>query len=131
MPISIPMKKTNAFVLILILTTTLFIWTPIAATISDPEQNSDAILTAYGKVLSSKGIDPAQANFPLEAKRQILKTMEKDNLAVIAGFYYRDLDNNGQYDAGEELSATLLGGPEIDAKGISQNSYFNCYWLIL
>ena len=89
---------------------------------------SDTVLTAYGKALSSAGINPIQANFPLEAKRRILKAMGKEDLAVITGFFYRDLDKNGRYDLGEELSATLLGGPKIDAQGISDHRYFNCYW---
>jgi hypothetical protein len=80
---------------------------------SNRGSDGDMVLAAYEKVLSSNGINPVQANFPLEAKRRILKAMGKENLAVIAGFFYRDLNKNGRYDLGEELSATLLGWPRI------------------
>ena len=116
------------FTFFLLLATSRFMSIPQAAAESDRGSDTDKVLRAYGKILSSNGIDPFQANFPLEAKRQILKAIGKENLAVIAGVFYRDLDKNSRYDLGEELSATLLGGPKIDAEGISDNTYFNCYW---
>lgn len=122
------MKNSTYIAIILLLAASRFmLFTQVMAE-SEHSHDTDTILAAYAKMLSSNGIDPVQANFPLEAKRQIMSAMGKKNYAVIAGFFYRDLDKNSQYDPGEELSATLLGRPEINVEGISERAYFNCYW---
>ncbi len=49
-----------------------------------------------------------EANFPLRAKQAIMQALglaepgsRTPQGAVIAGFFYRDLDGNGQYDPGD------------------------------
>ena len=49
-------------------------------------------------------------------------------VAVIAGFFYRDLNANGDYDPGEELEAALLGAPSIGGADIAPAMAHNCYW---
>lgn len=122
------MKSSVLSAITLLLATGCFVPIPQAAAETDRDPNTEAVLTSYGKVLSSANISPIQANFPLEAKRRILNAIGKEGRAVIAGFFYRDLDKNSRYDLGEELGATLLGGPKLDAQGISEHRYFNCYW---
>ena len=76
-------------------------------------------------------IENSLAVFPSTARRDILSAISDDGggneAAVIAGFYYRDLDGNGRYDPGEECEATLLGEPAILESDVVPALYHNCY----
>jgi len=110
------------FVFILLLTAPKVVAQPYLPTVPDSVQ------AYYRSMLLSLGIEPLQAGFPLEAKQKILQVLDSGGDAVIAGYFYRDLDKNGQFNPGEELGATLLGLPEINVEGIKTNAHFNCYW---
>ncbi len=106
------MKNPIPIAVILFLAVNIFLPAPLTASKTKDGPVGDSLITSI----------------PLEARRQIMKLLGDKDLAVIAGCFYRDLDGNSQYDPGEELSASLLGGPGIDAEGIFVNMYFNCYW---
>ncbi|MBE0654398.1 MAG: hypothetical protein IH594_11405 [Bacteroidales bacterium] len=122
------MKHSSLVFWILSLILPFVFYIPGLATEPGKNHQADTTLEVFDKLLSSKGIDPHHANFPLEAKRRIIKASEQGKHAIIAGFLYRDLDKNNQFDPGEELSATLLGKPEIQGNKISAETYFNCFW---
>ena len=100
----------------------------------DEMMRKEDVEAAWAKLLDLSGIDPEQADFPLDAKQKIMKVLgvkglaPKPTVAVIAGFLYRDLNKDGQYNSGEELSATLLGVPTIQGTEVSAEHYLNCYW---
>ena len=103
----------------------------------------DNLPTQWRALLQSSGIDTDRADFPSAAKRQILDLINGDSPAaggnaatprhaVVAGFFFRDLNQNGAFEPGEELPATLLGDPVLLRDGAPLNDtaglYFNCYW---
>lgn len=106
----------------------------------------DNLQTEWLKLLQFSGIDSGQADFPSAAKCRILelfgdsaraKRADGGNAAiprraVVAGFFYRDIDGNGAFEPGEELPATLLGDPVLLQDGAPLEGaaalYFNCYW---
>ena len=70
--------------------------------------------TAWAALCERSGVGGADAAFGAVARHDILKTLGDDTTtAVIAGFMYRDNNGNGQFDAGEQLSATQLGLPRL------------------
>ena len=86
---------------------------------------------AWAELLDRCGLDAEQANFPLLAKREIMSALDGDESAVLAGFLYRDLDGDGAYTPGEQLTATLLGLPKLvgaDADELAAQAQADCFW---
>ncbi len=72
-----------------------------------------AVNNQWQQLLDQAGISVDQANFALLQRRDILAALTDANVAVIAGFFYRDNDGDGKYDHGEAISGTLLGLPTL------------------
>ncbi len=91
----------------------------------------EATNSQWQELIKRQGIAPNQAAFELLCRRDILAALAGgDDVAVIAGFFYRDNNANGAFDAGEELSATLLGLPTLDgadAPAIETYAYCFCF----
>ncbi|MHC4985207.1 MAG: glycoside hydrolase family 38 N-terminal domain-containing protein, partial [Planctomycetota bacterium] len=88
-----------------------------------------AINAAWAELLDRSGVAPEQAAFPLLAKRDILAALADDpSQAVVAGFFYRDLDGDGAFTPGEELTATLLGMPTLSGSDTEARCRPNCFW---
>ncbi len=84
----------------------------------------ERIEAVWSMLLTQCGIDACEADFELRARHDILVALGWDgsdalpalaDQAVIAGFYYRDLNGDGAYtpNAKEKLSATMLGAPVL------------------
>jgi len=83
---------------------------------------------AWAERTERQAIAAEQAEFSVLAKRDILAALN-DGAAVLAGFLYRDHNGDGAYTPGEQLTATLLGLPQLagpDAPEVT--SYANCFW---
>ena len=73
----------------------------------------------------------------MEARRKMLSLFQPitpgskllPGSGIIAGFFYRDLDGDGDLSIGETLPATLVGTPTLADKNAGVNCYFNCYWI--
>jgi alpha-mannosidase len=77
-------------------------------------------------MLDANGISIEQADFALLQKRDILASLAGENTAVIAGFFYRDNDNDGAYTPDEAISATCLGLPTLagpDVPEVDSHAY--------
>ena len=90
-----------------------------------------ALLTEGGASNESPGM------FPHTATKRILEELRSISSgsavsAIIAGVFYRDLNDDGRINAGEEFPATLLGTPElVDSRGLSPcqpELFYTCYW---
>jgi len=92
--------------------------------------------SAWDRLLDEQQITRQQAAFGLLARRDILEVLAEGAsekgapaVAVVAGFFYRDNDGDGVYNPGEELTATLLGLPELTGPGAPAiKAYANCFW---
>jgi alpha-mannosidase len=98
------------------------------------QDSIDRIDAAWSALLSRCGIQPGQADFELHARHDILRALGWDGSvkapktrgkAALAGFYYRDNNGDGAFtpDAGEKLSATLLGVPTLDGSDAPVKTY--------
>jgi alpha-mannosidase len=99
----------------------------------DPAMFATDIVTAtdssWSVMLADQQIPAEQADFALRARGEILKTLSDPSAAVIAGFFYRDTDGDGDYEPEERLTAALLGLPQLtgpDAPA-SPTVYTNCF----
>ena len=93
-------------------------------------QAIEATNAAWRELLERQDIAADQAGFSVLARRDILAVLDgADGAAVIAGYLYRDNDGNGAFEPGEELTATLLGLPELAGADAGEiTSYANCFW---
>ena len=93
-------------------------------------ESIEATDVAWRELIDRQGIDPDQSTFELLARRDILAALDGgDETAVIAGFFYRDNDGNGEFEPGEELTATLLGLPTLSGPDAPQiKTYAYCFW---
>jgi len=84
----------------------------------------------WAELLGRYGIAAEQAAFPLLAKRDILAALEgSESTAVLAGFLYRDLDGDGAFTPGEQLTATVLGLPTLSgADPAPPQAQADCFW---
>jgi len=86
-----------------------------------------AAKAAWTKLCDAQGIAADQANFGAVAKHDILSWLES-GAAVVAGFFYRDNNAEGQYTPGEALAATLLGSPTLTGPDAPEiKTYGNCF----
>jgi len=86
--------------------------------------------TQWREAVAQAGCGEEEANFPLLARRDILARLNgRGEGAVLAGFFYRDLDGDGAFSPGEQLMATLLGLPTLTGPDASEAQWqTNCFW---
>ena len=93
------------------------------------------------KEMRKKELDMTSTNsislnhFPFKARNDILKILgvgkKQIETAIIAGFFYRDLNKNKHYSLGEEITATLLGKPYLEGSNPPfAKLYSNCFFFI-
>ena len=88
----------------------------------------------WNNLLTPLGVASEQAAFSIVARRDILGILQprKDEPAgapaVVAGFFYRDNDGNGQFTPGEAINGSLLGLPTLDGAKATIKTYGNCFF---